>query len=104
MAKKPNPFAKFEQSGKDVEVKGKGKEGSKKEEAFDKKQAKPFEKSKKDTEPSAMKEGSKKEEALDKKQARGYACGGKVKGMATGGSVRGTGAAQRGTGFKSGQS
>ena len=30
-----NPFAKFEKSGKDVEVKGKGKEGSKKEEAFD---------------------------------------------------------------------
>ena len=36
--KKPNPFAKFEKSGKDVEVKGKGKEGSKKEEAFDKTQ------------------------------------------------------------------
>ena len=33
-----NPFAKFEKSGKDVEVKGTGKEGSKKEEAFDKKQ------------------------------------------------------------------
>ena len=33
-----NPFAKFEKSGKDVEVKGKGKEGSKKEEAFDKAQ------------------------------------------------------------------
>ena len=33
-----NPFAKFEKSGKDVEVKGKGKEGSKKEEAFDKSQ------------------------------------------------------------------
>lgn len=33
-----NPFAKFEKSGKDVEVKGKGKEGSKKEEAFDKTQ------------------------------------------------------------------
>jgi len=30
-----NPFAKFEKSGKDVETKGKGKEGSKKEEAFD---------------------------------------------------------------------
>jgi len=39
MAKKGvNPFAKFEKSGKDVEVKGKGKEGSKKEKAFDKKQ------------------------------------------------------------------
>ena len=33
-----NPFAKFEKTGKDVEIKGKGKEGSKKEEAFDKKQ------------------------------------------------------------------
>ena len=40
MAKKPNPFAKFEKSGKDVEIKGKGKEGSKKEEAFDKMQMK----------------------------------------------------------------
>jgi hypothetical protein len=29
----------------------------------------PFEKSKKDKEPKGMKEGSKKEEALDKKQA-----------------------------------
>ena len=46
-AKKPNPFAKkFEKSGKDVEVKGKGKEGSKREEFFDKKQAKPFGKKK----------------------------------------------------------
>lgn len=34
---KPNPFAKFEKSGKDKEPKGM-KEGSKKEEAFDKKQ------------------------------------------------------------------
>jgi hypothetical protein len=33
-----NPFAKFEKSGKDMETKGKGKEGSKKEEAFDKSQ------------------------------------------------------------------
>ena len=33
-----NPFAKFEKSGKDVEKKGMGKEGSKKEEAFDKTQ------------------------------------------------------------------
>ena len=33
-----NPFAKFEKSKKDVETKGKGKEGSKKEEAFDKAQ------------------------------------------------------------------
>jgi hypothetical protein len=39
MAKK-NPFAAFEKSGKDKEVKGKGKEGSKKEEAFDKGQMK----------------------------------------------------------------
>jgi hypothetical protein len=31
-------MAKFEMSGKDKEVKGKGKEGSKKEEAFDRKQ------------------------------------------------------------------
>ena len=38
MATKMNPFAKFEKSGKDVEVKGKGKEGSKKEEAFDRMQ------------------------------------------------------------------
>ena len=30
----------FEKSGKDAEVKGKGKEGSKKEEAFDKSQMK----------------------------------------------------------------
>ena len=30
----------FEKSGKDVEVKGKGKEGSKKEEAFDRTQMK----------------------------------------------------------------
>ena len=36
--KKPNPFAKFEKSGKDTEIKGKGKEGSKQEEAFDKSQ------------------------------------------------------------------
>lgn len=41
-------FKPFEKSKKDVEVKGKGKEGSKKEEAFDKKQAKapPFAKGK----------------------------------------------------------
>ena len=41
---KPNPFAKFEKSSKDVDSKAVtakyGKEGSKKEEAFDKKQAK----------------------------------------------------------------
>lgn len=37
MAKAKFPF---EKSPKDVEVKGKGKEGSKKEEAFDRKQAK----------------------------------------------------------------
>ena len=39
-AKKPNPFAKFEKSPKDKEVKKFGKEGSKKEEAFDRFQAK----------------------------------------------------------------
>lgn len=38
MAKGKFPFALFEKSKKDVEAKGKGKEGSKKEEAFDKKQ------------------------------------------------------------------
>jgi hypothetical protein len=32
----------------------------------------PFEKSKKDKEPKGMKEGSKKEEALDRKQAKGF--------------------------------
>ena len=35
-----NPFAKFEKSGKDKETGKMGKEGSKKEEAFDKKQMK----------------------------------------------------------------
>lgn len=40
VAKKPNPFAKFEKSGADKEVKGKGKEGSKAEEKFDKGQFK----------------------------------------------------------------
>lgn len=45
---KPNPFAKFEKSSKAKDVKGSGKEGSKKEEALDKKQAKgnPFAKKK----------------------------------------------------------
>ena len=38
-----------------------------------------FEKSSKDKEPKGMKEGSKREGALDKKQAKGYMCGGKVK-------------------------
>lgn len=67
--KKPNPFAKFEKSGKDVEMKGKGKEGSKKEEAFDKMQ---------------MMGGMKK--------------GGATKKMASGGSAsaRADGVAQRG--------
>lgn len=47
MATKPNPFAKFEKSGKDKEPKGM-KEGSKKETAMDKKQMKanPFAKKK----------------------------------------------------------
>lgn len=52
MAAKPNPFAKFEKSGKDKDTKAVtkkyGAEGSKKEEAFDKKQmgakAAPFKK------------------------------------------------------------
>ena len=35
-----NPFAKFEKSGKDMESKSKGKEGSKKEEFFDRMQMK----------------------------------------------------------------
>ena len=39
--KKPNPF---EKSGKDKEAKKFGKEGSKKEEGMDKKQAMPFKK------------------------------------------------------------
>ena len=37
---KGGKISNFEKSGKDVEVKGKGKEGSKKEEAFDKTQMK----------------------------------------------------------------
>ena len=37
---KKGGFVAFEKSGKDVEAKGKGKEGSKKEEAFDKTQMK----------------------------------------------------------------
>jgi hypothetical protein len=48
MATKPNPFAKFEKSGKDKDTKAVtkkfGKEGSKKEESFDKKQMKPSKK------------------------------------------------------------
>jgi hypothetical protein len=40
MYAKGGKVAAFEKSGKDVEVKGKGKEGSKKEEAFDKTQMK----------------------------------------------------------------
>lgn len=35
-----SPFVPFEKSKKDKEVKGKGKEGSKKEEAYDTKQKK----------------------------------------------------------------
>jgi hypothetical protein len=66
---KANPFAKFEKSKKDAEVKGMGKEGSKKEEAF------------------------------DKMQAKGMKCGGKVAGKAAGGIMRGTGAATKGKNF-----
>lgn len=62
MAKKPNPF---EKSKKDVERKGKGAEGSKKEEAFDKMQK----------------------------------TGGKMKGYATGGIMRGAGIAVKGKRF-----
>ena len=44
----------------------------------------PFEKSKRDVEPKGVKEGSRREEALDKKQAKGkpmpFAKGGAVKG------------------------
>lgn len=44
---------------------------------------KPFEKSKKDIEPKGMKEGSKREEALDRKQKKrpmqAFKCGGKVR-------------------------
>ena len=38
-----------------------------------------FEQSKKDKEPKGMKEGSKKEEAFDRKQAKGFKCGGMAK-------------------------
>jgi hypothetical protein len=40
--------------------------------------ANPFEKSKKDKEPKGMKEGSKREEAMDKKQAMPFKKGGMV--------------------------
>lgn len=60
----------------------------------------PFEKSKKDVEPKGMKEGSKREEAYDRMQAkRGYADGGLVGKPEGGGKVRGTGAARKGTKF-----
>jgi len=80
-----NPFAKFEKSGKDVEVKGKGKEGSKKEEAFDKSQM-------------GMKKGGMKKMAggglsAGHKSADGIASKGKTKGkdiaMKKGGMARG---------------
>ena len=96
--KKMNPFAKFEKSGKDVEMKGKGKEGSKKEEAFDQAQMMgmkkggmsmaAFEKSGKDVEKKGVKEGSKADMALDKKQMMGMKKGGGVKKMAAGGFTR----------------
>lgn len=69
MAKKPNPFAKFEKSGKDKEAKG------------------------------GPKEGSKKEDFQDKMQMKGMKAGGKVKGCAGGGIMRGAGAATKGTRF-----
>ena len=58
-----------------------------------------FEKSKKDVEGRFGKEGSKQEEAWDKKQAKGMKCGGKVGGKAAGGIMRGTGAAVKGKKF-----
>jgi len=81
--KKMNPFAKFEKSGKDVEVKGKGKEGSKKEEAFDRMQM------------MGMKKGGMKKMAAGgfTKEANGIAKRGLTKGtqvkMARGGVARG---------------
>jgi hypothetical protein len=80
MAKGKFPFAKFEKSSDDTDsaavTKKYGKEGSPKEEAFDRKQMRPmpFEKSSGDKDISAItkkfgKEGSKKEEAFDRKQA-----------------------------------
>lgn len=69
--KKMNPFAKFEKSGKDVEMKGKGKEGSKKEEAFDK------------TQMMGMKKGGMKKMA-----AGGYTSA--ADGVATKGKTKGT--------------
>lgn len=69
-----NPFAQFEKSKKDVETKGKGREGSKKEEAFDKSQM-------------GMKKGG-----------MAMKSGGGVKKMAAGGTFRSSanGIAQRG--------
>ncbi len=61
-----NPFAKFEKSGKDKEVKGKGKEGSKREEAFDRTQM--------------MAKGGK---------AKCYAAGGAIDGIAQRGKTKG---------------
>ncbi len=59
----------------------------------------PFEKSKKDMEKKGgPKEGSKAEEAMDMAQMKGMKCGGKV-GKASGGIMRGTGAALRGKKF-----
>lgn len=67
MATKPNPFAGFA---------AKAKSGKPSGNPFAK-----FEKSKADKEPKGMKEGSKKEEALDKKQSKmpAFKCGGKAK-------------------------
>jgi len=64
----------------------------------------PFEKSKKDVEKKGgPKEGSKREEFMDMIQAKkGMACGGKVRGKAAGGIMRGTGAAVKGKRFSNG--
>ena len=61
----------------------------------------PFEKSSKDVEKKGgPKEGSKKEEFMDTIQAKkGMKCGGKVKGKAAGGVMRGAGAAVKGKRF-----
>jgi hypothetical protein len=69
MAKLSAGLAKFEKSKKDTEPKGKGKEGSKQEEAW------------------------------DKRQAKGMKTGGKVCGKAAGGIMRGAGKAVKGKSF-----
>lgn len=69
---KKGGMAAFEKSGKDVEVKGKGKEGSKKEEAFDRTQM-----------------GMKKGGGV-KKMASGGSASSRADGVATKGKTKGT--------------